>query len=213
MLILGIRLKYSERAPMTSSMAKSLTTERAEGCRSAAVGRPSPGSTDTVRRDRGISLIEIIIGITLMSTVVVAVLSAVAVTAKATAYERDHVKAQQWLQAAIGVIEAVDFESCDPALITGANVQQAYQDAVTVGRVDTNGDGDINADDGAQRPWQYEGVLTVVVPEVWDGTGYVPFDSQTVCYDQQRLRQQLVRLVVNHPNGVEESVEMIKVDR
>ena len=55
-----------------------------------------------------------LIAITLMGTVVVAVISSVFVTVKATAYERDHAKAQQWLQAAIGVIEAVDFQSCDP---------------------------------------------------------------------------------------------------
>jgi Tfp pilus assembly protein PilV len=171
------------------------------------------GPTPIEMRDRGVSLIEIIVAVTLMTTVVIAVLSAVGVTVKATSYERDHAKAQQWLQAAIGVIEAVDFQSCDPAVITGANVQQAYQKAVTSGTVDTNGDGKVTADDGAQRPWEYEGVLTVEVPKVWNGSKYVPFDSQTVCYDQQRLRQQLVRMVVNHPNGVEESVEMIKVDR
>jgi hypothetical protein len=148
-----------------------------------------------------------------MGTVVIAVVSSVFVTIKATTYERDHAKAQQWLQAAIGVIEAVDFQSCDPAVITGANVQKAYQDAVTVGRVDTNNDGVVNGDDGARRPWEYDGTLTVQVPEVWDGTKYVPFNSQSVCYDQSRLRQQRVRMVVNHPGGVEESVEMIKVDR
>lgn len=164
-------------------------------------------------RDRGVSLIEILIAVTLMSTVVVAVISSVFVTVNATAYERDHAKAQQWLQAAIGVIEAVDFQSCDPAVINGTNVQAAYQEAVTVGRVDTNGDLVINSDDGARRPWQYEGVLTVEVPDVWDGTKFVPFSAQSVCYDQSRLRQQRVRLVVNHPSGVEETVEMIKVDR
>lgn len=165
------------------------------------------------RRDDGVSLIEIIVGITLMATVVVAVLSSLAVTVKATAYQRDHAKAQQWLQAAIGVIEAVDFQSCDPATISGSTVQAAYQDAVDVGRVDTNGDGDINGDDGARRPWEYLGALDVEVPQVWDGTSFVAFDSQSVCYDQSRLRQQLVRLVVTHPNGIDESVEMIKVDR
>jgi hypothetical protein len=56
-------------------------------------------------------------------------------------------------------------------------------------------------------------VLTVGVPDVWDGEKFVPFDSQSVCYDGLRLRQQRVRLEVNHPNGVQESVEMIKVDR
>jgi hypothetical protein len=42
---------------------------------------------------------------------------------------------------------------------------------------------------------------------------YVPFNTQTVCYDQSRLRQQSVTIEVKIPNGVQESVEMIKVDR
>ncbi len=171
------------------------------------------GVASTERRDRGVSLVEMLVAVTLMGTVVVAVVASVGVTVKATAYERDHAKAQQWLQAAVGVIEAVDFASCDPLVINGANVQQAYQDAVSVGRVDTNGDGSVDGDDGARRPWEYEGVLTVQVPDVWDGSKFVPFSNQSVCYDQSRLRQQRVRMVVNHPNGVEETVEMIKVDR
>lgn len=179
--------------------------------------RPSRTNDDPLDHggsgDRGFSMVEMLIGIALLSTVVVAVISAVGVTVKATAYERDHAKAQQWLQAAVGVIEAVDFKDCDPAVINGANVQQAYQEAVTVGRVDTNGDGVIDGDDGARRPWEYEGELAVSVPEVWDGEKFVPFDTQTVCYDQSRLRQQLVSLVVTHPSGVRETVEMIKVDR
>jgi len=178
--------------------------------------RPRTNCHELRRRrsgDRGFSMVEMLIGIALLSTVVVAVITAVGVTVKTTAYERDHAKAQQWLQAAIGVIEAVDFQSCDPAVINGANVQAAYQEAVTVGRVDTNGDGEINGDDGARRPWEYDGELTVGVPEVWDGEQYVPFDVQTVCYDQSRLRQQLVSLEVTHPSGVREIVEMIKVDR
>lgn len=168
-------------------------------------------STDT--SDRGVSLVEMLVAVTLMGTVVAAVVSSVFVTVKATAYERDHAKAQQWLQAAVGVIEAVDFASCDPLLINGTNVQKDYQDAVSVGKVDTNGDGTVNGNDGARRPWEYEGVLTVEIPDVWDGSKFVPFNSQSVCYDQSRLRQQRVRLVVNHPSGVEETVEMIKVDR
>lgn len=199
-------------------MTRSMTVWRTRASHGASRSvdptvRDAPGRAEATPRDAGVSLIEIVVGITLMATVVVAVLSAVGVTVKATAYERDHAKAQQWLQAAIGVIEAVDFQSCDPAVINGANVRQAYQDAVTVGLVDTNRDGVVNGDDGARRPWQYDGVLTVETPKVWDGSAYVPFDTQTVCYDQSRLRQQLVRMVVDHPNGVEESVEMIKVDR
>ncbi len=71
-------------------------------------------SHSAVADDRGVSLVEILVGITLMATVVVAVLSSLFVTVKATAYERDHAKAQQWLQAAIGVIEAVDFKAATP---------------------------------------------------------------------------------------------------
>lgn len=156
---------------------------------------------------------EILVAITLMGTVVAAVISSVFVSVKATAYERDHAKAQQWLQAAVGVIEAVEFSECNPTLINEAKVQKDYQDAVTVGLVDTNGDLVINSDDGAKRPWLYEGVLTVAKIDVWDGKKFVAFGTQSVCYDQSRLRQQRVRLEVNHPNGVQESVEMIKVDR
>ena len=172
------------------------------------------GGASPETRDRGVSLVEMLVAVTLMGTVVVAVVSSVGVTVKATAYERDHAKAQQWLQAAVGVIEAVDFASCDPTVINGANVQKAYQDAVTVNKVDTNGDGFVTLDDGARRPWEYDGVLTVQVPDVWDGSKFVPFSAQvSVCYDQSRLRQQRVRLVVDHPSGVQETVEMIKVDR
>ena len=181
-------------------------------------GAPEPARMDArhdidARRDDGISFIEIIVGIALMATVVLSVLSALTVTIKASAYERDHAKAQQWLQAAIGVIEAVDFKDCDPAIINGTNVQAFYQEAVDVGRVDTNGDGVIDGDDGARRPWEYAGVLEVKLPKVWDGEKFVDFDTQSVCYDQSRLRQQLVRMEVTHPSGVVESVEMIKVDR
>lgn len=148
--------------------------------------------------DRGVSLIEIIVGITLMTTVVVAVLSAVAVTVKATSYQRDQAKAQQWLQASIGVIESINFSSCNPLNIDGNKVRVDYQAAV---------------DSKAQKPWEYDGNLTIGVPEVWNGSKFVPFTSQIACYDQSRLRQQLVTMVVTHPNGIQESVEMIKVDR
>ena len=162
--------------------------------------------------DHGASLVEILVAITLMGTVVAAVISSVFVSVKATAYERDHAKAQQWLQAAVGVIEAVEFSECNPTLIKEADVQTAYQKAVS-GSVDTNGDSVANSDDGAKKPWLYEGELTVAKIDVWDGKKFVAFSTQSVCYDLSRLRQQRVRLEVKHPNGVEESVEMIKVDR
>jgi hypothetical protein len=157
---------------------------------------------DPSRRDRGASYIELLVAIVLLGTVVVGVLAAVRATVIGTRVERDHSKAQQWLQSAVGVIEAQDFASCDPLVINGANVEAAYQAAI---------------DDpvfGAKRPFGFTtATIDIKAPEVWNGTTFVAFDSQTVCYDQSRLRQQRVTIEVTQPNGVRESVEMIKVDR
>jgi type II secretory pathway pseudopilin PulG len=159
-------------------------------------------AANTTRRDRGATYVELLVAIVLLGTVVVGVLTAVRATVIGTRVERDHSKAQQWLQSAVGVIEAQDFASCDPLVINGANVETAYQAAID------------NPVSGAKRPYGFTGVtIDVKTPEVWDGTKFVAFDSQTVCYDQSRLRQQRVTIEVNQPNGVHESVEMIKVDR
>jgi Tfp pilus assembly protein PilV len=160
-----------------------------------------PAATSS-RRDRGLSYVEMLVAIVLIGMTVVAVLAAVRATIVGTRVERDHSKAQQWLQSAVGVIEAQDFASCDPAVINGASVEAAYQTAI---------------DDptyGAKRPYGFStATIDVKTPEVWNGVRYVAFNSQTVCYDQSRLRQQRVTIEVKIPNGVQESVEMIKVDR
>jgi hypothetical protein len=154
------------------------------------------------RRDRGQSFIELLVAVVLLGTVVIAVLTAVRVTVIGTRIERDHSKAQQWLQSAVGVIEAQDFASCNPAIINGASVEAAYQAAID------------NPVSGAKRPFGFNAAtIDVKTPEVWNGTTFVAFDSQTVCYDQLRLRQQRVTIEVADPKGVRETVEMIKVDR
>jgi hypothetical protein len=157
---------------------------------------------DRPRRDTGATFIELLVAIVLIGTVVIGVLTAVRATVIGTRVERDHSKAQQWLQSAVGVIEAQDFASCDPAVINGATVEAAYQAAVDHPTL------------GAKRPFGFAGaIIDVKTPEVWDGTKFVAFNSQSVCYDQLRLRQQRVLIEVTHPNGIVESVEMIKVDR
>lgn len=173
---------------------------------------PSSASPPS-RSDQGATLVEMLIAIVLIGGVVGAVLMATSATIIGGRIERDHAKAQQWLQAAIGVIEAIDFQSCDPNDIDGAKVRDIYQQALIVGYADTNGDGQVNGADGARRPWEYDGAITVDVPEVWNGDSFVPFDSQSTCYDQSRLRQQRVRIRVTHPSGIDETVELIKVDR
>ncbi len=179
-------------------------------------GRPTDdnGVASTERRDRGVSLVEMLVAVTLMGTVVVAVVASVGVTVKATAYERDHAKAQQWLQAAVGVIEAVDFSSCDPLgdqrhqraeglpgcgdRRTGRHQRRRSREQLTTVR------GDLGST-RACSPCRF--------PTCGTARSSCRSATSSVCYDQSRLRQQRVRLVVNHPSGVEETVEMIKVDR
>jgi hypothetical protein len=154
------------------------------------------------RRDRGVSFIELLIAVVLLGTTIVAVLTAVRATVIGTRIERDHSKAHQWLQSAVGVIEAYQFATCDdtnPA--DGTVVQAAYQSAV---------------DASATIPYGFTGgTITVLAPKVWDGAQrkFVPFSVQPLCYDQFRMQQQLIDIEVRGPKGdIIEDVEVVKRD-
>jgi prepilin-type N-terminal cleavage/methylation domain-containing protein len=152
------------------------------------------------RRDRGLTFIEVLVAIVLLGTAVVAVLAATRATIIGSTTERDHAKAHQWLQSAIGVIEAIDFANCDSITVDGAEVEAVY-------------DGAVNTD--AERPEGFTGAtIDVLTPKVWDGTRFVDFDTQSQCYDQFLLRQQLVEIVVTSPDGrIIENVEVVKRDQ
>ena len=154
------------------------------------------------RRDRGATFVELLVAIVLLGTAVVGTLAAVRTSVISTTVERDHAKAQQWLQSAVGVISDYDFAlpDCVNPTLDGPAVQAAYQTEI---------------DNETTKPYGFAGgTITVLVPEVWDGTAYVPFASQTLCYDDELLRQQLVTIQVSSPNGrVNESVEVVKRDR
>jgi hypothetical protein len=79
-------------------------------------------------------------------------------------------------------------------------VQAAYQAAVET---------------DVTQPEGFEGAeITVGIPRVWDGTKFVDFADQTVCYDEYLLRQQLVEITVTSPDGrIIESVEVVKRDQ
>lgn len=64
-----------------------------------AQGSP-PRSPRVAARDRGVSLIEVVITVVLLGTVVVSVLTTMSVTITATALDRDHSNAHAWLQTA-----------------------------------------------------------------------------------------------------------------
>jgi len=146
------------------------------------------------------SYIEVMVAVVLLGTTVVAVLAATRATIIGSAVERDHAKAHQWLQSAIGVIEAYDFANCDTITVDGAEVEAVYDNAVNT---------------LAERPDGFTGAtIDVLTPKVWNGTNFVDFDSQSQCYDAFLLRQQLVEVVVTSPDGrIIENVEVVKRDQ
>ncbi len=152
------------------------------------------------RSDAGVTFVEILVSIVLLGTAVVGTLTAVRTTIISADIERDHSKAQQWLQSAVGVIESVDFSDCsDPGLDETA-ILNDYQNAINL---------------SASAPFGFQGLIQVVAPlEVWDGTEFVPFATQTLCYDDVLLRQQLVTVEVQSTDGdISERLQIVKRDR
>lgn len=138
--------------------------------------------------------------IVLLGIAVVAVLAALRVTVIGTKLERDHAKAQQWLQAAAEIIEDENYGECDTVPLSGAQIQARYQLAVEA---------------YTTEPYGFVGgSILVSEPDVWDGSQFVDFATQTTCYDDVLLRQQRVELIVTAPDGdIIESVEIVKKDR
>jgi hypothetical protein len=162
-----------------------------------------------VRRcpDHGATFVELLVSIVLIGTAVVGSLAALRATIIATRLEQDHSKAQQWLQSAVGVIERENFADCNSVTLDAATIRQAYQDAIDHDPV-TN-------PDGAKTPFGFEGgTITVSEPLVWDGAGFVPFGTQSQCYDDVLLRQQLITVTARNADGdIVESVDLVKRDR
>lgn len=153
------------------------------------------------------SFIEVLVSIVLLGTAVVATLTAVRATIIGTRLEQDHSKAQQWLQSAVGVIERENFADCNSVAFDGPTIRTTYQDAIDY-------DATTNPD-GAKPPFGFDGgSIQVSEPLVWDGVGFVPFGTQTQCYDDVLLRQQLITVTVRGPEGdIIESVDLVKRDR
>jgi hypothetical protein len=169
-----------------------------------ALDRPAEGGA---RHDRGASMVEILVAIVLLGTAGITTLTALRTSVIGTRIERDHSKAQQWLQSAVGIIEDVDFGDCASVSVSGDAIRDAYQAAIDYDVV-TN-------PDGAKTPYGFDdGHIVVSVPEVWDGTGWVPFASQSQCLDDKLLRQQRVTITVVSPDRtITESVEVVKRDQ
>ena len=63
-------------------------------------------------RDRGVSIIEVLISVMLLGVVVVTVLAGLSTTIKASATDRDHANAHAWLQTGADMLYARELITC-----------------------------------------------------------------------------------------------------
>ena len=157
------------------------------------------------RGDRGATFVEVLVAIVLLGTTVVATLTAVRTTIIGTGIARDHARAQQWLQSAVGVVHEIDRLDCDvvlPTYSTGEeSVRGEYQRLVR----------SLVATPGGWNNSQ----ITVITPvKVWDGSRYWdPYDpvAPAPCFDNDGFELQLITLQVTSPDGaIIESVQVVK---
>ena len=169
---------------------------------------PDEDREDLATRDRGMSLLEVLVALVLMGTVVLATIAAVQTSVVATRAERDHSKAYQWVQSAVGVLQAIDRVGCDltvgDSFATGEEkVRMSYQTSIRTTVINPPGWGDSQ--------------LTVLAPvQVWDGTRYWdPADALTAtgkdCFDSDGFELQLVTIQVTSPDGrILETLQVVK---
>ena len=155
--------------------------------------------------DRGMTLVEVLVAVVLLGTTVVATLGALSSTVLGSATERDHSRAYQWLQSAVGILKAADRVGCDlgpadAAYTSGEQkVRLIYQQVMRDQVVNPTGWADYQ--------------LKVVQPvQVWDGTQYWdPSAAPQSCYDSAGFKLQLVTIQVTSPNGkIIESLQIVK---
>lgn len=80
-------------------------------------------------RTDGFSFIEVLVSVVLLGTAVVATMVALRTTVIATATERDHARAHEWLQSASEIlVNDVPYEDCDAQ--AAAAIGAAYQAAL-----------------------------------------------------------------------------------
>jgi hypothetical protein len=138
-----------------------------------------------------------------MGTAVLAVVGAVRTSIIGSRLERDHARAHQWLQSAIGVMQAAPRVSCDDlgSYATGEeNVRMSYQTIIRSNPV-------------LNPPGWLDQQLRIVPPvKVWNGDEYLdPATAPKPCYDVDGFKLQLVTIQVESPDGdIIETVEVVK---
>lgn len=168
-------------------------------------------STSRLRRDessdRGITLVEVLVSVVLISTAVIATLTTLRISIVGGTVHRDHSNAHAWLQSASDRLYAAPKEDCSttPAPPVGDGGKSAIlaKYRPIVDQVDNPAD---------WLNWQ----IRIVDVKFWnasdtDNDGIVEYRFGTVCQDSINLALQQLTLEVRSPNGrIIEQVELIK---
>ena len=155
----------------------------------APIAQRVEGSSD----DRGVSLIEILIAVVIIGTIGVGVLTSLRVSIAASATEREHARAHQWLQSATEVlVNQVAWDSCDTK--TATQLQTAYESALQA--------------ETSIKPYQWQQFQIQVSKPVEFADGAGAYGS--VCYaDEDRQR---ITIEVRSPSyNIIETVEVVKI--
>jgi len=158
------------------------------------------------RRDSGATFVELLVAIVLLGIAVVATLAALRATVIGTAVERDHARAHQWLQAAVGAVQEADYVPCNDVGTFATAQQHMVHDYKTA----------IDATTTAPPGWG-DSQLAVLSPiEVWDGNKYwTPTEAGVPdpCYKAAGFSLELITIQVQDPLGeIIEKVQVVKGD-
>lgn len=155
------------------------------------------------------TLVELLIAITIMGIAVVAVLATVRVTTVSTAVSRDHAKAYQWLQSAVGILESAPRASCETGEVA---VREQYTTIIRDAMATLDQSPDALADGAEVAIWQPDQIEVLAPVKAWDGSAYwAPGESATYCHEADGFKLQLVTLQVRNPDGrIIETLQVVK---
>lgn len=163
----------------------------------------TPRRPHVARRDRGVTLIEILIAVVLIGGVVAASMAALQATITGGAVHRDHSIAHGWLQSASDVLYAEEKINCDPAAANPAadrvSIIAAYEQVFL----------DVDVPNG-WAGWQ----INIIDLQFWNGANLdadveIEFFFAPTC--QAGLELQLLTIQVQNPqHRVIETVEIVK---
>ena len=148
-----------------------------------------------VVRDRGISLVEILVSIVLLGTAITALLTTLRVTIDASALDRDHANAHAWLQTAADVLYGEPREDCGTQTASKQDDVWKVYDAIVKSTHESNPEG-----------WPAANIEVVEPVLFWDGEQY-----QLTCYDNEGITLQLITIQVrNTDDRIIETVQVVK---